>query len=80
MKKDLNYYMNLPYNFIVQYEQDGEGGYYVSKVMELDGCHSHGKTKQQALNNLREAMEGYLEVKLEYDDPIPEPTPLAQSV
>ena len=65
--------MNLPYSFVVQHRVDEDGECYVSRVIELDGCHSHGKTKEEALDNLREAMEGYIEVKLEYGDSIPEP-------
>jgi len=77
MKKDdsksIEYYMNLPYNMVVQRRMDEDGECYVSRVLEFDGCHSHGATEEIALENLKEAMEGYLEVKLEYNDPIPEP-------
>ena len=74
MKKDLAYYMALPYNFVTQFIKDDDGDYYFSRVQELDGCHSHGKTRAESLENLMDALEGYLEVKLEYGDPIPEPT------
>jgi predicted HicB family RNase H-like nuclease len=30
---------------------------------------------EEAYRNIREAMEGYLEMKLEHSDPIPEPVP-----
>ncbi|MDR1703251.1 MAG: type II toxin-antitoxin system HicB family antitoxin [Clostridiales bacterium] len=73
MEKDLSYYVGLPYNYIVQHIPDDGGGYYFSKVLELDGCHSDGATKEEALESLREAMEGWLETKLEFGDPIPEP-------
>ena len=42
-------------------------------MLELDGCHSTGETFNEAYENLLEAMEGWLEVKLQYNDPIPEP-------
>ena len=71
--KNLEYYMSLPYTFTVQPYNDESGCYYVSRVIELSGCHSDGATKEEALANLHEAMEGYIEVKLEYGDPIPEP-------
>jgi len=72
-KKDLQYYLNLPYSTIVEHIKEEDEEYFFSRVMELDGCHSHGSTRHEALDNLREAMETYLEVKLEYNDPIPEP-------
>ena len=73
--KDLDYYMNLPYSVTVQYYKDDGDGYYFSRVLELDGCQSDGDTHEEALESLREAMEGYLEVKLERGDHIPEPMP-----
>jgi len=73
VEKNLNYYMELPYNFIVQHIKDESGNYYFSKVLELDGCHSDGATSDEALENLREVMEGWIETKLEFGDTIPEP-------
>ena len=73
MNKDLNYYMTLPYSKIVTLCDDESGKYYISKVMELDGCTSTGDTEEEALDGLREAMECYLEAKLKYGDSIPEP-------
>lgn len=41
-------------------EQD-EDKYYTATVPELPGCVSDGKTKREALRNIREAIAGYLE-------------------
>lgn len=73
IKKDINYYMSLPYQFVVQHIKDESGNYYFGKVLELDGCQSDGETVEELYDNLKEVMEGWLEVKLEYGDPIPEP-------
>ena len=73
MKKNIDYYLDLPYSISIQRREDEDGVCYVGKVLELDGCHSHGATKNEAFANLQEAMAGYLEVKLEYGDFIPEP-------
>lgn len=73
-KKDINYYMSLPYNYLIQQVTDESGSYYYGKVLELDGCQSTGETFEEAYKSLREAMKGWLEVKLQYGDPIPEPT------
>ena len=43
----------------------GEAGYYVARCPALKGCWSQGKTEQEALANIREAMEGWLEVEEE---------------
>lgn len=71
--KDVKYYMELPYNYIVQHIKDESGEYYYSKVLELDGCQSTGETFEEAYENLKEAMEGWIETKLEagFDIPLP---------
>ena len=71
--KDINYYLGLPYNITIQEIHDESGDYFYARVLELDGCQSHGATVDEAYSNIREAMEGWLEVKLEFGDPIPEP-------
>lgn len=43
------------------------------KRSDLDGCQSTGDTLEELYENLNEAMEGYLEVKLENNLPIPLP-------
>jgi predicted RNase H-like HicB family nuclease len=42
-------------------EQD-EAGYYVAEVPALPGCLSQGKTHEEAVANIKEAIEGWLEV------------------
>ncbi|MBI4746202.1 MAG: type II toxin-antitoxin system HicB family antitoxin [Deltaproteobacteria bacterium] len=42
-------------------EQD-EAGYYVAEVPALPGCLSQGKTMKEAIGNVKEAAEGWLEV------------------
>lgn len=39
-----------------------ESGYYVAEVPALPGCVSQGKTRDEAVVNIKEAIEGWLEV------------------
>ena len=39
-----------------------EAGYYVAEVPALPGCFSQGKTYEEAISNIKEAIEGWLEV------------------
>jgi predicted RNase H-like HicB family nuclease len=39
-----------------------ESGYYVAEVPALPGCYSQGKTRAEAITNVKEAIEGWLEV------------------
>jgi predicted RNase H-like HicB family nuclease len=49
----------------------GEDGYWVAECPSLPGCISQGKTREEALANIREAIEGY--VKTLEDDGLPIP-------
>lgn len=41
--------------------EPGEDGYFVARVPALKGCWSQGKTKDEALENIKEAIDLYLE-------------------
>ncbi|HSQ23598.1 MAG TPA: type II toxin-antitoxin system HicB family antitoxin [Pyrinomonadaceae bacterium] len=41
--------------------EPGEDGYFVAHVPSLKSCWSQGKTKEEALQNIREAIDLYLE-------------------
>lgn len=71
--KSVKEYMDLPYNFIIQPVKDESGSYFYARVLELDGCQSTGETFEEAYENLKEAMEGWIETKLEngFDVPLP---------
>ncbi|MDI6744147.1 MAG: type II toxin-antitoxin system HicB family antitoxin [Thermodesulfovibrionales bacterium] len=45
----------------IKIEQD-QSGYYVAEVPALPGCLSQGKTYEEALKNIKEAIEGWIEV------------------
>ncbi len=47
-------------NFHIVLEKQEEGGYTVY-VPELPGCISQGETEKEAINNINEAMEIYLD-------------------
>jgi predicted RNase H-like HicB family nuclease len=50
----------------------GEDGYWVAECPSLTGCISQGRTKQEAIVNIKEAIAGYI-ASLEEDGlPIPE--------
>lgn len=71
--KNVKDYMELPYNYIVQPIKDESGEYFYAHVLELDGCQSTGDTFEEAYKNLKEAMEGWVEAKLEGGFEIPLP-------
>ncbi len=50
----------------------GENGYWVAECPSLPGCISQGKTKEEAVANIREAIEAYIEALEEDDLAVPE--------
>ncbi len=38
----------------------GEDGYWVAECPSLPGCVSQGKTREEAIQNIREAIQGYI--------------------
>ena len=56
--------------YTVVLEQEADGGYVVS-VPALPGCVSQGDNRLEALSNIREAIELYVEDCREAGDPVP---------
>ncbi len=50
----------------------GEDGYFVVECPSLPGCISQGATREQAIENIREAIQLYIEVLEEKNRPIPD--------
>lgn len=51
--------MNTQYAVVLE---NGEDGWVIASVPSLPGCHSQGRTRQEALENIQDAMRGYLAV------------------
>jgi predicted RNase H-like HicB family nuclease len=56
--------------FVVTLERD-EDGFVVAECPSLPGCLSQGKTRDEALANIREAIEGYLASLRKHGEPLP---------
>jgi predicted RNase H-like HicB family nuclease len=50
----------------------GEDGYMVAEVPSLPGCVSQGKTRDEALANIQEAIALHVEVLQERGEPVPD--------
>jgi len=49
----------------------GEDGYWVAECPSLPGCISQGETKERAIENIREAIRGYVAALEEDKLPVP---------
>ena len=46
---------------------------FIADVPELPGCMAHGETQETALQNVKEAMQLWIDTAREFGDPVPEP-------
>ena len=57
------------YTFTVVIEKDEDG--YFAYVPQLQGCHTDGDTYEEAMANIREATQAYLESLMQHGEEIP---------
>ena len=50
-----------------------ENGMFVAEVPALPGCISQGKSRDEAVRNVHEAIEAYVESLRAHGDPVPPP-------
>jgi antitoxin HicB len=58
----------MKYRVLIEPDEDGV---FVAQVPSLPGCITQGSTRAEALENVKEAVAGYLESLKEHGDPIP---------
>jgi antitoxin HicB len=69
-KKDISYYLSLPFSIHIQAE--AEGGFF-ARVEELKGCMTQGENMEEVARNIQDAMEAWLTTALDRGIAIPEP-------
>lgn len=60
----------MKYRIIIEQDEDGV---FSAVVPSMPGCISQGITRNEALVNIKEAMEGYIESLTKHNEPIPPP-------
>ena len=60
----------MRYRVLLETDEDGV---VVAEVPALPGCISQGATRAEALNNVKEAIAGYLESLQKHGEPVPPP-------
>lgn len=71
MKKDVEYYMSLPYEIRILPEADGSG--FAATVPELPGCITCAQTRGELMDMVDDAMRAWLEAAIEDGYNIKEP-------
>ncbi len=58
----------MKFRVILEVDEDG---IFVAECPALPGCISQGKTRQEALANINDAVKGYLESLNKHNEPVP---------
>ncbi len=58
----------MKYRVVITQDEDGM---FIATCPALLGCVSQGKTRQEAVENVLDAMKGYLESLKQHNEPIP---------
>jgi antitoxin HicB len=70
-KKNLEYYLNLPYTYIIEWSD--VDGCFLGSIVELEHNMTCGQTREEVLTNLKEALVSYITTSLDNNMEIPEP-------
>ncbi len=60
----------MKYRVLIEPDEDGV---FVAEVPSLPGCISQGQTREQAIENIKEAIALYLESLEAHNEPVPPP-------
>ena len=70
---EIEKYANSPYTVTVEPQDDGNGIYYVARVVELPTLIGTGETREEALKDLEEAKKDWIKTYLELGNKMPVP-------
>ena len=58
----------MKYRIVLEQDEDGV---FVAQCPVLPGCVSQGRTRQEALDNIQDAIQGYLASLAKHGEPVP---------
>jgi len=60
--------ISMKYRILIEQDEDGV---FVAECPSLPGCISQGKTRKEAIDNIQDAIRGYIESLKKHNEPIP---------
>ena len=75
MEKNLEYYMNLPYSYLIEWSD--EDNCYLGSIVEIERNMTCGDSAEEVILNLKSALEAYINTSLSNGFEIPEPLKMA---
>lgn len=72
-KKDLKYYLNLPWTYTIETETHKGSSYYIIRVNELPGICTDSKNLDTGMKEIKDLIACAVEIYKEKGEPVPEP-------
>ena len=60
----------MKYRVLIEQDEDS---FFVAECPSLPGCIYQGKTREEAIANVQDAIKGYIKSLKKHDEPIPPP-------
>ena len=58
----------MKYRILIEQDEDG---FFVAECPSFPGCISQGQSRADALENIQDAIKGYIESLRKHDEPVP---------
>jgi len=72
-KKQIAYYLNLPWSYTIEQETHKGKHYFIIRVNELPGVCTDAETIEEGMQLIKEAIEGAVVLYLKNGEQVPEP-------
>ena len=76
MIKDKEYYLSIDYDIVVDKLSKDDGGGYFAYYKDIPSVMGDGESRDEAIDDVRNAFKSFVEVSIENRDIIPEPQKL----
>ena len=70
--KDIDYCLSLLYPILLVYDQEDD--YWIARMPDLPGCMSDGTNPNEAVKNVKDAQQAWIETCIEDGQEVPLPT------
>lgn len=72
-RKDINYYIGLPWTYTIEKENDNGTSYYIIRVNELPGICTDAESLDLGMEEIKDLIACAVEIYKEKGEPVPEP-------
>jgi predicted RNase H-like HicB family nuclease len=72
-KKDLKYFLNLPWSYTIEQEIENDKHFFIIRVNELPGVCTDAETVEEGMQLIQEAIEAAVKLYMKNGETVPEP-------